>query len=159
MNGTYYSTYTSTSPIMDCQYVTYSVDENGRLTGLTGWPGCCMSLTDFDTTSDPMQVHYKISRVSGTCTVTGTADITSKFITTVGSGDSLCMIYTSCRTGRIGIYVVCRQKNNPQSLLGQVILALTNLINPLVLFLYGLPNLQAVNQGNCIFPDNNYCPA
>lgn len=117
-----------------------------------------MSLHDFDSTSDPLQVHYKISRVSGTCTVTGTADITSKFITSIGSGDNLCLVYTSCRETRIGIYVICKQKKVPQSLLGQIVDLLESLLDPIILLLYGIPDLQEVSQTNCVFPDNDYCP-
>ncbi|KAJ6646344.1 hypothetical protein Bhyg_01555 [Pseudolycoriella hygida] len=159
LKGTYYSTYTSTNPVYNCQYVTYTVDENGILTGTTGWPGCCMSLSDFDSTSDPLQVHYKIGLKSGTCSVkSGISDITSKFITAIGSGDNLCLMYTSCRDVQVGIYVICRQKLVPQSLLGEILILLKNLIDPVVLLLYGIPDLKAVSQTNCVFPANN-CPS
>lgn len=115
-----------------------------------------MSIYDFDAKSDPSEVQYKMAPLSGECSVTAISDFTTKYLATVGSGDNLCLIYTSCRIGQVGVYVICRQSTAPRTLLAQVILALTNVLGPIIMALVGIPNLQPVSQG-CIFPPDNGC--
>lgn len=157
LNGTYYVIYTNIAGTVGCDKVTYTVDENDVISGYFETPGCCLKLSNLNTT-DPTQLQQIVTPGPG-CSFTSPAKYTVKLIASTGTGTAQCLIIYKCAsTG--GVSVFCRQPNvASQGLLDTVFELLTDLTGLVVELLFDLflPPLEPVSQVDCSY-QTDVCP-
>jgi len=153
LTGTFYTAYTSSNIIIPCEMITWTGTGND-LTAIIQSPGCCRKVYNADL-SNPNQLTFTVSPLNngdGAGCLTTTETVIFKFIETRGTGDNLCIVFSSCRYSRVGIHVACRTKTVSVGLLGEIIAILKNLLSSII---FGVPNLHPVSQADCIIPANN----
>lgn len=146
MQGLFYVVQTTAS-VIACERCTWYQDEsnNDVTANVESSNGCCMQIDNF-VSSNATNYQYNITPRTPNCgTITPTESASMKLVAKSGTGDGLCLVISICRASRHGLLVMCRQKN-PTTALDMILKILVKLISILI-----LPQLNAVNQFDCIF--------
>lgn len=133
--------YTSSSYILNCERISWTVGSNGNRTAyLKDSEGCCRRIDNFDS-SNPDYYQHNITPLTQCAKLQSTELVSKKLVASTGTGINLCMIIYVCHPSRNGLLVVCRQQ--PQLSLwieiGNILSSLLNLLIP-------VPVLKTVNQ-------------
>ncbi len=140
--------YTSSSYILECERISWTVGPNGnRTASLKDSAGCCRRIDNFDS-SNEAYIQHDITPTNGQCSrLQSTERVRKKIVASTGTGKGQCIILNICHPSRNGLLVACRQ---PPTLtiwiaIGDLIVALLRLLD------LALPFLKKVNQYSCIF--------
>ncbi|XP_037045260.1 uncharacterized protein LOC119080794 [Bradysia coprophila] len=152
LNGEYLVVYTTSSYVLDCERISWTVGPgNNRTAYLKDADGCCRRIDNFDS-SNPDYIEHDISPLStSTCSnLPSTERVSEKLIRSTASGTNLCLFVYICHLSRHGLLVSCREKPEGLPLLlmiGEIVMELLNLLLPIQV-------LKTVNHSNCIFTNN-----
>lgn len=143
--------YTSTSYILDCERISWTIGPNGNRTAfLKDTDGCCRRIDNFDSSNTDYYQHDIIPL--NQCThLKSTEKVGKKLVATLGIGIDLCMIIYVCHPSRNGLLVVCRQL--PEL---PILVKIGNILRNLLDLLIPVPVLKPNNQLNCIFGNTCY---
>ncbi|XP_037040545.1 uncharacterized protein LOC119077435 [Bradysia coprophila] len=155
LNGTFYKIFaTSVSPVANCQKQTFNNGPNNTLTGYFESPDWCLRLDHCDTSiSDYFQCDLTAIGPGTVGTLPSTQRNSIKLVRQIGTGDNICLLYSYCRIGEEGAYVLCQQ---PPQLLFTLFLEVVQILNTLLGLISKVPPLKIVSQARCDFP--NSCP-
>lgn len=142
--------YTSSSYILNCERISWTVGPNNNLTAyLKDGEGCCRRIDNFDRSNEDYYLH-DITPIN-TCThLQSKEKVGQKLVASTGTGLDLCLIVYVCHPSRNGLLVACRQE--PELTLWIVI---GRLLRSLLSLLLPIPYLKTVNQYDCIL--SNTC--
>ncbi|XP_037042432.1 uncharacterized protein LOC119078830 [Bradysia coprophila] len=144
LSGTYYVIYTSAT-VLDCEQNTWTIGIDNTLSVDIQSTGCCMQIQNFDSSNKTQFSYTIVSPTASGCALSSTEKTTMKIIKQINFGGDTCLIIYICRPSRQGLLVLCRNRNQPNTLLGFINALLTTLLG--LLF---VPELRKVNQIGCL---------
>ncbi|XP_037045261.1 uncharacterized protein LOC119080795 [Bradysia coprophila] len=151
LNGEYLVVFTTSAYVLNCERISWSLDENNNPTAyLKDSTGCCRQITKFDESNQDYYQHY-ITPLSVCTRLKSTENVAKKLVASVGTRTELCLVIYICHSSRYGLLIVCRQPPQPS-----LLFSLHQTLNNLFSLLVPIPVLRTVNQNNCVFPHDCY---